>query len=121
MPIFLCFDLNFAGVFLKIEWQQFSIVLGTGLAMNKWQAITWNIDPVCWRMFVSPGLDEVTPMVPVDFFYCHHVYKSRADSRFAPSQWETALLCNVSHWLGASLKSALKGDAVTWKDDGITE
>ena len=31
----------------------------------------------------------------------------RADSRFAPRQWETALLCNdVSHWLGASLKSA---------------
>ena len=31
----------------------------------------------------------------------------RADSRFAPSQWETALLCNnVSHWLGASLESA---------------
>ena len=36
---------------------------------------------------------------------------SRADSRFAPSQWETALRCNyhddVSHWLGASLESAL--------------
>ena len=32
----------------------------------------------------------------------------RVDSRFAPSQWETALLCNdVSHWLGASLESAL--------------
>ena len=32
----------------------------------------------------------------------------KADSRFAPSQWETALLCNdVSHWLGASLESAL--------------
>ena len=31
-----------------------------------------------------------------------------ADSRFAPSQWETALLCNdVSHWLGASPESAL--------------
>ena len=31
-----------------------------------------------------------------------------ADSRFAPSQWETPLLCNgVSHWLGASPKSAL--------------
>ena len=28
------------------------------------------------------------------------------DSRFAPSRWETALLCNdVSHWLGASLES----------------
>ena len=32
----------------------------------------------------------------------------RADSRFAPSQWETALPCNdVSHWLVASLESAL--------------
>ena len=44
----------------------------------------------------------------------NHNYKGRtlsiyrADSRFAPSQWETALLCNdVSHWLGASLESAL--------------
>ena len=28
---------------------------------------------------------------------------TRADSRFAPSQWETALLCNnVSYWLGAN-------------------
>ena len=32
----------------------------------------------------------------------------RADFRFAPSQWETALLYNdASHWLGASLESAL--------------
>ena len=35
------------------------------------------------------------------------VCKFRADSRFASSQWETALLCNgVSHWLDASLESA---------------
>ena len=33
---------------------------------------------------------------------------SRADSRFAPSQWVTALQSNaVSHWLGANLESAL--------------
>ena len=32
----------------------------------------------------------------------------RDASRFVASQWETALLCNdVSHWLGASLESAL--------------
>ena len=32
----------------------------------------------------------------------------RADSRFVPSQWETALFCNVvSHWLGANLEPAL--------------
>ena len=36
------------------------------------------------------------------FGYC------RADSRFAPSQWETSLQSNaVSHWLGANLESAL--------------
>ena len=39
----------------------------------------------------------------------------RADSRFAPSQWETALLCNdVSHWLGAILESALGGVCCMW-------
>ena len=32
----------------------------------------------------------------------------RADSRFGPSQWEMAIRCNdVSHWLAASLGSAL--------------
>ena len=37
-----------------------------------------------------------------------HSETSRADSRFVPSKWETALLCNdVSHWLGANLESAL--------------
>ena len=31
----------------------------------------------------------------------------RVDSRFAPSQWETALLCNnVAYWLGANLESS---------------
>ena len=38
--------------------------------------------------------------------YCKIIY--RTDPRFAPSQWETVLLCNdVSHWLGASLESIL--------------
>ena len=33
-------------------------------------------------------------------------HMSGADSRFAPSQWETILLCNdVSHWLGANQES----------------
>ena len=46
-----------------------------------------------------------------------HVFliMSRADSRFAPSQWETALLCNaVSHWLVASLESALHEMLLSW-------
>ena len=33
---------------------------------------------------------------------------ARADSRFAPGQWETSLQSNaISHWLGANLDSAL--------------
>ena len=39
---------------------------------------------------------------------CMHYIAFRADFRFVPSQWEMALLCNdTSHWLGASLDSAL--------------
>ena len=42
------------------------------------------------------------------FLGMYHIMLIRADSRFAPSQWETALLCNdVSHWLGANLGSSL--------------
>ena len=45
----------------------------------------------------------VNPLWPSGTIWYH-----RGDHRFAPSQWETALLCNdVSHWLGASLESAL--------------
>ena len=45
----------------------------------------------------------VRPAVPLQV-------QGRADSRLAPSQWETALQSNaVSHWLGANLESALQG------------
>ena len=44
----------------------------------------------------------------------------RDDSRIAPSQWETALLCNdVSHWLDARLESALLfSSAITYLCEG---
>ena len=45
----------------------------------------------CWR---NPGWADL---------------EDRADSRLAPSQWETALQSNaVSYWLGANLESALR-------------
>ena len=62
--------------------------------------ILFHINPLCDESIKS---GENTPQS------CHHskiIY--RADSRFAPSQWETALHCkDVSHWLGASLESTL--------------
>ena len=51
----------------------------------------------------------------VDNFEQHKDWCPRADSRFAPSQWETSLQSNaVSHWLGANLESAL----MSWKNMG---
>ena len=47
----------------------------------------------------------------------------RADSKFAPSKRETALSCNdVSHWLGANLKSALSSlvKVMTWRWTGAS-
>ena len=56
-------------------------------------------------------------LIPIDsiLYSVSHPIKEtwrsdRADSRIAPTQWETALLCNdVSHWLGANLESTLGG------------
>ena len=63
------------------------------------------------------GLPCCIPAVDLCFIGPHNLYNEKlmANSRFAPSQWETALLCNdVSHWLGASLESALKLYRSTW-------
>ena len=46
----------------------------------------------------------------LDFLYQDQLQQTvyRADSRYAPSQWETVLLCSDgSHWLCVSLESAL--------------
>ena len=44
----------------------------------------------------------------------------QADSRFAPSQWETVLQCShVSHWLGKRLKSALYQCIITSAPQGL--
>ena len=63
-----------------------------------------------------PGSPNIAPLVCRWWraFRVNSVYQrrtdiySRADSRLAPSQWETSLQCNaVSPWLGANLKSAM--------------
>ena len=75
---FLNFDSNCTEI-LSI-WKQISFGSSNGLSVNRSQVMNWSNDDIYW-----------------------------ADSRFAPSQWETVLLCNdVSHWLGASLESALR-------------
>ena len=69
-------------------------------------------------LFYNIGSELGTYDIPLRRVFLFSVFHSeyfqtsqiRADSRFAPSQWETALQSNaVSHWLGANLKSALPG------------
>ena len=49
------FDSNFTEVCSKgSNWQEVSIGSGDGLALNRWQAITWsNADPVHWCIYVA--------------------------------------------------------------------
>ena len=73
--------------FLCRDWTK--IVLSSQYQFKYWQD---NISILCIPLLSSCSSS--------------HVY--RVDSRFAPSQWETALLCNdVSHWLGANLEAVL--------------
>ena len=56
----------------------------------------------------SEHISPLAASILLDSSRHHHQAWDGADSRFAPSQWETPLLCNdVSHWLRASLESAL--------------
>ena len=50
-----------------------------------------------------------------DFDACMGRCRFRGESGFAPGHWETVLLCNgVSHWLGASLDSALRLHSISY-------
>ena len=61
----------------------------------------------------EPGLPVFeAPHVCLNPDYC---WVHRADSRLAPSQWETLLQSNTgSHWLGANLESALSTCSLTY-------
>ena len=53
-------------------------------------------------------LDSMCHVDVITWKCFQHYCPVRADSRLAPSQWETSLQSNaVSHWLGANLESAL--------------
>ena len=77
----------------------------------------WPADTPTQRFYVitSPWLSRAsvccssTPGVLPSVLSLCYLMRSRADSRFALSQWETVLLCNGdSHSLGESPESALR-------------
>ena len=87
-----CLGLNVLSTDVSLIWPSFRPTI-----FLIWLSFCPTIFP--WQLFMSA----------VTFWPMHHpIWKSRADSRFAPRQWEMALLCNdVSHWPCACLESAL--------------
>ena len=76
-----------------------------GIWRYLWQAVR--------KIFRSSGLLGITGLLII----------IRADSRLAPSQWETLLQSNaISHWLGTNLESALHHYImvllITWRGCG---
>ena len=54
------------------------------------------------------GLEMINDLCQYSASSWYVIILQGCDSKLAPSQWETGLLCNdVSHWLGTSLESAL--------------
>ena len=74
-------------------------------------AISWKISrswaPKKWGPTCDRDISN-SAIYTTAIYRAYTVSWIRAISRFAASQWETALLCNdLSHWLDASLESAL--------------
>ena len=62
---------------------------------------------------IGPEFHRYVHHATVPFLFIPSGNTARADSRFVLSQWETVLLRNdVSHWLGASLESALTASLI---------
>ena len=105
----------------KLRWMSWDLSEGksTLVQVMAWcRQATSHYLSQCWPRSVSPyGITRaqwVKMLCIMIWFLFHSIgsvicYQYRADSRFAPGQWETALLCNgVSHWLGANLESSLQ-------------
>ena len=91
--------------------------MSTNVIMNSSRGVPWRnysasvrhvIRSTHWSRLDDHPLDLLHATLRLKPALAHFTLEKnrhyRADSRFAPSQWETALLCNdVSHWLGARI------------------
>ena len=105
--------------FSILVWWSFSITWSFISKIQCGPFIIWPISPQihkkipipCPKFFICSTLLLLCCYCCICWhltFQCYNRNWLRADSRFAPSQWETSLQSNaVSHWLGANLKSAL--------------
>ena len=85
---------------IKLPLQHWWQINGEGL----WESVKWDFLQNR-NIFINEIYFKICTFLP--WGWCV-ILKFRADSRLAPSQWETALQSNaVSHWRGGNLASAL--------------
>ena len=79
-----------------------------GIQLNKFSIANSVFRSLWYLLMPNLGVERGLLMLSPYHLSLWSPLSLRADSRFAPSQWETAFLCNgISHWLGANLESAL--------------
>ena len=106
----------------KTATRQYENILNVGIWCILYQRLdgTWyaNLHGSDFRSIQTTILNLQYDLCIINAGYCQFCYTNytvdllphiyRADSKLAPSQWETSLRSNaVSHCLGANLKSAL--------------
>ena len=76
------------------------------IILKQYMKYPWHFK--MWR--VSLKWEQLVPVVKNPHLtHAPLIYNTRADSRFAHSQWGMVLLCNdITHWLGTNLGSALQ-------------
>ena len=101
---------------MRSNWRSSSSGIGEGtitLTSGRRNVVAGgSIMDICWKY--ERGLIITCHCIGPDGLYIHALFaylgytSIRADSRLAPSRWDTLLQSNtVSHWLGANLESAL--------------
>ena len=87
----------------KLQWNL------TGNTIVYFHGNALEMSSARWQPFCS-GL-KLLNVISIKSMRCIIIH-FRADSRLAPSQWETSLQSNgISHWLGVNLESALHFNA----------
>ena len=86
-------------------WVRWYCTGGNGASFNT--MIKWSLKFTNHSVHITKAKQNREHILWVLYCACYS-NGFRADSKFALSQWETALLCNeVSRWLGANLESDL--------------
>ena len=101
------------GVFGWLQKYTYDYLCARNRYQGRWQVISFH--GICGMQLLVPALvtcfwstNHIAWLKRFHFeSYCYKNTEYRADSQFAPNQWDVTNYA-ASHWLGANLESALK-------------